>query len=272
MHEDELKTINFEEEDDNFLPDGWQEGDDFFAQSRKESVRVIVPEDVEKFQTLMTKANVLEEIDKRGFFSMQYRMLMDGEERYIGLKAALVEERDGPQLIVGVNNIDAQVRREQDFERKLAAARSRANLDGLTGVKNRTAYESMSQSLTQQIEGGQTVRYAIALCGVRDLERVNQTQGRQAGDQLIRDACAIICNTFKHSPVFRVSGDQFAVVAQGHDYEHVEELVAALEENNRRSRENGGAVIACGMAKYDGSGSVASVFQRADELCHREGE
>ena len=247
-----------------------KEGDDFFAQSRKESVRVIVPEDVEKFQTLMTKANVLEEIDKRGFFSMQYRMLMDGEERYIGLKAALVEERDGPQLIIGVNNIDAQVRREMDYERKLAAARSRANLDGLTGVKNRMAYESMSQSLTQQIEGGQTVRYAIALCGVRDLERVNQTQGRQAGDQLIRDACAIICNTFKHSPVFRVSGDQFAVVAQGHDYEHVEELVAALEENNRRSRENGGAVIACGMAKYDGSGSVASVFQRADELCHED--
>ena len=247
-----------------------KEGDDFFAESRKNSVRFIVPEDVEKFQTLLTKANVLEEIEKRGFFSMQYRMLIDGEEQYIALKAALVEERDGPQVIIGVNNIDAQVRREQDFERKLAAARSRANLDGLTGVKNRTAYESMSQSLTQQIEGGQNVRYAIVLCGVKDLAQVNETQGRQAGDQLIRDACAIICETFKHSPVFRVSGDQFAAVAQGHDYEHVEELVAELEETSHHNREAGGAVIACGMAKYDGSGSVASVFQRADELCHED--
>ncbi len=245
-------------------------GDDFFGQARTNSARVIVPEDREKFQALLTKDNVLGEIEKRGFFSMQYRMLMDGGEKYIRLKAALVEERDGPQLIIGVSNIDAQVRREQDFERKLAAARSRANLDGLTGVKNRTAYESMSQALTQQIEGGQAVRYAIALCSVKGLDEVNQTKGRQAGDDLIRDACAIICNTFKHSPVFRVSGDQFAAVAQGHDYEHVEELVAALEENNRRNREAGGTLIACGMAKYDGNGSVASVFQRADELCHND--
>ena len=31
MHEDELMTTGFEETDDAFLPDGWQEGDDFFA-------------------------------------------------------------------------------------------------------------------------------------------------------------------------------------------------------------------------------------------------
>ena len=29
----------------------------------------------------------------------------------------------------------------------------------------------------------------------------------------------------------------------------------------------GGVVIACGMARYDGSGSVANVFERADALC-----
>ena len=31
MHEDELTTINYETEDESFLPDGWQDGDDFFA-------------------------------------------------------------------------------------------------------------------------------------------------------------------------------------------------------------------------------------------------
>ena len=30
-HEDELTTVSFEESDDIILPDGWQEGDDFFA-------------------------------------------------------------------------------------------------------------------------------------------------------------------------------------------------------------------------------------------------
>ena len=31
MHEDELTTINYEEDNDPILPDGWSDGDDFFA-------------------------------------------------------------------------------------------------------------------------------------------------------------------------------------------------------------------------------------------------
>ena len=35
---------------------------------------------------------------------------------YVSLRAALVEEKDGPQLIVGICNIDAQVRRDQAYD------------------------------------------------------------------------------------------------------------------------------------------------------------
>ena len=245
-------------------------GDDFFAQSKVESIKHVWPEDVEKFQTLLTHDRIMDEIEKNGVFTMRYRMNFDGQPRYTGLKATLIEEKDGPQLIIGVTDVDAQVRREQEFERKLAAARSRANLDILTGVKNRNAYENMSHNLAEQIEHGQAVHYAIVLCRVEGLEETNENSGREAGDQMLREACAILCNVYKHSPVFRVAGDQFAAVAQGHDYEHVEELEAELEEINHRNRESGGVVISCGMAKYDGRASVASVFDRADRLCRGE--
>jgi diguanylate cyclase (GGDEF)-like protein len=241
-------------------------GDDFWAASQKNSIKHIFPEDIEKFQTLMTREKVMSEIEQHGLFTMQYRMFLNDEPKYITLQAALVEEKDGPQLIIAVNNVDDMVRREQDYERKLAAARSRANLDTLTGVKNRTAYDNMSQTLAHQIELGQTVRYAIALCRVKDLPEINEAQGHEVGDQLLRDACALICNTFKHSPVFRVAGDQFAAIAQGHDYEFADDLVAELEANGRSSN----VPVVCGMAKYEGSGSVASVFARADALCHQQ--
>lgn len=247
-----------------------KEGEDFFAQALRESARVIVPEDVEKFRTMFTREKVMEEIARSGLFSLQYRMILDGEAKYVGTKAALVEEQDGPQLIIGVNNIDAQVRREQDYERRLIAARGGANLDTLTGVKNRMAYDNMSEALARQIEGGQQVKYAIVLCRVVGLSQVNETRGRDAGDQLIRQACAVICNTFKHSPVFRVAGDEFAAIAQGHDYESIDELLVSLEETNRANRETGGVVIACGMARYDGAASVSSVFERAETLCRSE--
>ena len=240
-----------------------KEGDDFWARAREESVRHVYSEDIEKFQTLMTRDRVMEEIGKNGLFSIQYRMYLDGDPKYVTVQAALVEEKDGPQLIIGVNNVDDLVRREQDFERKLAAARSRANLDTLTGVKNRTAYENMTQTLTKQIESGQPVRYAIALCRVSDYGCVLQAQGQEAGDDMIRRACAVICNAYKHSPVFRVNEDQFAAIVQGQDYDRVDELTAELRQHSGE----GDVAIACGMAKYDGSGSVASVFERADALC-----
>ena len=240
-----------------------KEGSDFWTTSKKESLRHIYPEDVEKFQTLLVRDKVMEEIEKRGVFTMQYRMYLGSEVKYVTLQAAMVEEKDGPQLIIGVNDVDDLVRREQEYERKLAAIRSRANLDVLTGVKNRTAYDMMSETLTGQIESGHSARFAIALCRVRDIDHVNETQGREAGDRLIRAACAIICNTFKHSPVFRVAGDQFAAIAQGHDYENADALAAELEEESHKCN----AAVVCGMAKYDGAESVISVFRRADAQC-----
>ena len=245
-----------------------KEGDDFWAEAQKNSVLHVYSEDVEKFQTNITMAKVTEEIEKKSLFSLQYRMYLDGEPKYVTAQAALVEEKDGPQLIIGINNVDELVRREQDYEKKLASARSRANLDTLTGVKNKAAYENMSNALTHQIEDGQTVEYAIVLCRVCGLKRVNEEQGHEAGNQLIRNACASICETFKHSPVFRVAGDQFAVISQGQDYEHIDRLVADMDESNSVNHESGGMIIACGMAKYDGSESVSAVFQQADALCH----
>ena len=125
----------------------------------------------------------------------------------------------------------------------------------------------MSETLARQIEGGQPVKYAIVLCRVNGLAQVNEEKGREEGDKFIREACAVICQTFKHSPVFRVTGDQFAAIAQGDDYEHIDELMTEMEEKERESRENDGVVITCGMARYDGAESVTAVFQRAEAQC-----
>ena len=75
----------------------------------------------------------------------------------------------------------------------------------------------------------------------------------------------IVCKTFKHSPVFRVGGDEFAVISQGDDYENIEELLGVIAAQNEKARKDGGIVIACGMARYEKDACVASVFERADE-------
>ena len=242
-----------------------REGADFFSDTVRQGREVIYPEDVNRFLSAFSKENVMEEIRRNGIFTLSYRLMMEGKPRYVQLKAAMVEEKEGKRLVVGVSDIDAQVLQEEKYVRHLAEARIEAKIDALTGVKNRHSYLDAEERLNVQIAEGRAPEFAVSILDVNDLKKINDTEGHAVGDQYIRDACRIICNIFKHSPVFRVGGDEFAVISQGSDYERIEELTATVRRQNEEARRTGGIVIACGMAKYENDDSVAPVFERADQ-------
>jgi|GEM_PF-557908 len=242
-----------------------KEGDDFFGTSREVGRNVVYPEDLDRYLSLFTQERVLSEIERSGIFILDYRLIFNGKPIYVQLKAAMVEENEGRRLIIGINNIDSHVRQEQEHEKRLAQAKSEANIDALTGVKNKHAYMEAEALLDRQIAEHRQAEFAIVIMDINDLKKVNDTAGHQAGDQYLREACSIICNIFKHSPVFRVGGDEFAVIAQDHDFEHIDELLENISDHNEQAGQNGGIVIACGMAKYQSDSCVATVFERADE-------
>ena len=239
-------------------------GDNFFAESRKNAAFSIYQEDLPKFYALFSKKNILREIETNGVFSLDYRLMIDGNPVFVNLNAGLVEEKDGRQLIIGVNNIDSQVRQNMEYERSLAAAQIQAHRDELTGVKNKLAYTELEEELNQQIREKKDVHFAITVFDVNELKQTNDNYGHQAGDELLRDACAMICHAFAHSPVFRIGGDEFAAISRGYDYDHIDEIVKGLKEENRVARENHTANIALGMARFSGESTVAEVFEKAD--------
>ncbi len=243
-------------------------GEDFFGTVRRGSERSVYPEDREMFLSLFTREKVMEEIRRSGLFALQCRLLLGGKPRYVNIRAALVEEADGPQLVVGANNIDAQIRREMTYAHALSVARSAALVDALTGVKNTHAYADAEAELDRQLAEDPGLEFAIVMFDVNGLKRVNDTLGHLAGDQLLRDACSLICDIFKHSPVFRVGGDEFAVIARGQDYRNIDRLTAQVAESNERNLRSGGVVVACGVSRCGGDASVASVFARADKLMY----
>ena len=177
----------------------------------------------------------------------------------------MVEEKEGMRLVVGINDIDAQVHQEEEYSKRLAQAQSKASIDALTKVKNRHAYLDAEEKLDLLIMDGQCPEFAISILDINDLKVINDTKGHQAGDQYLIDACRIICNIFKHSPVFRLGGDEFAVISQGQDYENIDELIKEVDVLNHEAMKNDGIVIACGMAKYDGESNVAPIFELADQ-------
>lgn len=236
-----------------------------FLDNFKIACKVMVhPEDLDRVIDELNMENIKKQIEQTGIFSTIYREMRGGEAKYVMLRVALVDEKDGKKLLFGIMDINEQIRREQEAASKLTAARNEANLDALTGVKNKHAYIDVEAQIDSLIEQGEPQEFAIVVMDINGLKMVNDTKGHQAGDEYIRQGCNIICKIFRHSPVYRVGGDEFAVFAQGSDYNNIDKLMDLLNESNIKNKDTGEVVIAGGMARYRNERCVADVFSKAD--------
>lgn len=244
-------------------------GADFFGDTQKNMKRDIYPEDYPMMALAMKKENLLEKLKETGKTFINYRLMLDGRAQFVTLFAVRPKE-DSEHIIVAVANIDTAKRNDLDVNDALGSAMDMANRDGLTGVKNKRSYEQMETAVDELIKGGEAVPFAVAVCDINGLKQVNDTQGHQAGDEYIKSACTLICNTFKHSPVFRIGGDEFAVILKGSDYDDREALLRHFDDEQDRHIRSGQVTVAVGIAEYaKGSDSrLRDVFERADEAMY----
>ncbi|MBO4384112.1 MAG: GGDEF domain-containing protein [Clostridia bacterium] len=149
-------------------------------------------------------------------------------------------------------------------------ARTAAFTDPLTGVKSKHAFAVQENQMEESIAGGNADDFGIIVCDVNGLKKINDTLGHKAGDEYIRSACAMLCEYFKHSPVFRVGGDEFVVLLQGHDYETRHEILSDINSRIEENLMTGSVVASLGMTEYDRENdrSFRDVFKRADELMY----
>ena len=141
-----------------------------------------------------------------------------------------------------------------------------ANRDVLTGVKNKNAYSIMEKEINEQIKNEENLKFAVAMCDVNNLKIINDTKGHTAGDEYIREACMMICRVFKHSPVYRIGGDEFVVILKGEDFDHRRILLEQLKIEVEMNIEDGKVIVACGMADFMSGEdkSLSDVFEKAD--------
>ena len=252
-------------------------GTKFFDSCQVEVDTRVCEEDREMFRKAMVRETLLEQINMKRSFEMTYRVPKEGEPFFVRMRAIRALNDDNV-LIIGVHDVDEEMKlaraeellREADLSRRLFAAQQQANIDSMTGVRNKRAYLEAEARLEYTVKETEDAKFAISIIDINDLKYVNDNLGHQAGDQYIREACRIVCTTFKRSPVFRVGGDEFCVISQGEDYEHIEELVQKIEDHNKEALLNGDVVIACGSASYKKGESVIDVYKRADELMYAD--
>ena len=240
-------------------------GTDFFADTQRNLKPDIYPEDYPMMREAMLPENLLGSISENGSASLNYRLMLDGSPQYVTLYAT--HPKDDPvHLIIAVANVDADVRREQQYRDAIGSAMQLATRDALTGLKNKHAYTQREQELDQRIASQKNPAFAVVVCDVNGLKKINDTKGHVAGDAYICHASRMICTTFTHSPVYRIGGDEFVVLLEGSDYQQRELLMQQLQSAVQENRKQNTVTVAAGISVFEPAAdhSVQDVFERAD--------
>ena len=148
--------------------------------------------------------------------------------------------------------------------------------DAMTKVKNPASYKLATENLEKQIREG-VARFAVVMFDLNRLKQINDRYGHKAGDQAIKIAAGLICRAFPYSSVYRIGGDEFAVILQGVEYENRASLIMEfdkrVEENKAKAQAAYEAVsIARGISVYDPQvdSTYQQVFERADTEMYKK--
>lgn len=143
--------------------------------------------------------------------------------------------------------------------------------DALTHVKNRTAYQARLRMIEKRISTDNPEPCAVVICDLNSLKKINDNYGHEMGDKYIVNCCSLICKIFKHSVVYRIGGDEFAIILEGDSFEERRSLLNEMELEMQRSCDSKAPVwerisIAYGMADYnrETDANFIDVINRAD--------
>lgn len=140
-----------------------------------------------------------------------------------------------------------------------------SNEDLLTGVNNRNA---MNNRVLQFVSGEVNYRtISVVFADLNGLKPINDNEGHNAGDALLKNAAEILKQTFTDCEIYRAGGDEFVVVAIDVPKESLEERVEKLRE---KSKIKGNVSFAIGFYYDEHAGDVRRAMREADALMYED--
>lgn len=97
--------------------------------------------------------------------------------------------------------------------------------DSLTGAHNRGSFVMDSVKLKQETSG-----IGVVSIDVNGLKEINERFGQEQGDEVLVSIAKTLRRTFPHKLVYRLSGDEFAVIAKDTSLEEFEKSLCDMKE------------------------------------------
>lgn len=264
---------SIEEMQDNFK--AYEYSDTFDVAYSRENGNTFKPSVIDRHKLVP----VIDESDKNRYFlfapihefgyTYGYMILCD-DINCVNTKNKVKEYEDN--LSVAFGRL-VQTLRLNDLNKKLFDI---SQTDSLTHVKNRNAYDQKEKEYDSWIaNNGSSLCFSIGVFDINNLKYINDTYGHEKGDAYILNSCQFLCQAYKHSPVYRIGGDEFVVILTGedqlHKYEIFNNMISKMDElkNSDESIERK-VSIAGGFSDYDPDfdKTFSEVFKRADSLMY----
>lgn len=204
---------------------GEKKGTQYFTSALKNGERTIYHKDQELFHEQFTKESILKELADKNSYSLTYRVVIHGVPTYFQYRFVRpVSSEEKNKLIVGVYNVDADVRAEMKKQEEQRQAQEReislrlqaeklsvdVYIDAMTGLYNRRAYED---DLLHYPDVPDEPDYIYISLDLNGLKTTNDTIGHDAGDELIKAAahCMRTC-LGSYGKLYRIGGDEFVAM------------------------------------------------------------
>ena len=132
----------------------------------------------------------------------------------------------------------------------------------MTGVGNRRAYERFEK---YDLDKNDT--YGYIMCDINGLKRVNDSNGHEAGDDLIKGVCDSLVNVFGKEHVYRMGGDEFVAFSFA---KSEDDLKRQIEEAKRQIETEERSASIGYVFNEKGSIPYSEVKIKADQHMYRE--
>ncbi len=209
--------------------------------------------------------------DKLG--ELRSELGIEGEEAKALKKVRRVYYEEDNLDSVAMKILDMQ----EELHEQISEIQKRADLDGMTGVSNKSKYLEDIRGVEEAMLSG-SINYVLAVFDLISLKQYNDNLGHEAGDKAIVDAAQILIDVFGRENVYRVGGDEFIAGRSKATKDDMVRWFAEVEKAIEEKNKEGGIYelyplgISKGCAEYDPETdeSYMDVFRRADTRMYKD--
>ena len=148
-----------------------------------------------------------------------------------------------------------------------------SRMDLLTGVMNRNAMNARIGAITE-VYGETPAQLGVVFADMNGLKYINDHQGHEAGDLLLKNAANILQNTFAGGEIYRAGGDEFFILVPGADETELQAKITEIKKKSGMfdnvSFAAGYCVLRAGMDPRKALSEADAMMYEDKENCYRE--